>query len=77
MVATGLAEETAIRGWTQLLRGEYLQIPGLQLTRSQVQHLWGLDPTTCDLVIESLVGAGFLTRTETGGYVRANGRSEH
>ena len=64
---------TTIADWLQLIRAEYLEIPGLHLTRSQMQRLWGLDPTTRDELLDALVDARFLKRTRDGGYVRADG----
>lgn len=58
--------------WAQLVRGEYLEMPGLRLTRSQVQRLWGLASDECDAVIWELVAAGFLKRTPGGAYIRAD-----
>lgn len=55
----------------QRIRAEYLELPGLNLTRSQVQRLWGLDCVTCDSLLGSLVDAGFLRRTRDERYVRA------
>jgi len=63
---------TTIPDWLQLIRAEYLEIPGLHLTRSQVQRLWGLDPATCDELLGALLDARFLTRTRDGAYVRAD-----
>lgn len=57
------------------IRAEYLEMPGLSLTLSQAQRLWGLGPDTCRIVLESLVGAKFLTTTRRGCYVRAHGRA--
>ena len=57
-------------------RGEFLEIPSLQLTRMQVQRLWGLDDATCHAVIIALTGAGFLEQTPAGAYIRANGRAD-
>ena len=57
--------------WLQLIRAEYDEIPGLQLTKPQVQRLWNLDITTCDAVLEALEATSFLRRTGTGAYVRA------
>jgi len=54
-----------------LIRGEYLGIPGLHLTRNQVQRLWGLDPHTCDRLLGSLVDSRFLDCTRADEYVRA------
>jgi hypothetical protein len=69
----GSSSEDLIRKVTQIVRGEYLEIPRLHLTHSQVQHLWGLDADVCDRVLEALLEAGFLTRTSDGAYVRSNG----
>jgi len=63
---------TTIADWLQLVRAEYLEIPGLHLTRSQMQRLWGLDPTTRDELLDALVDARFLKQTRDGGYVRAD-----
>ena len=67
---TGPAVERA----AQCVRTEYLEMPGLNLTRDQVRCLWGLDREFCDQVLEHLVGAGFLIRTPDDTYVRADGR---
>ena len=65
-------EQESISGWIDLVRAEYHEIPGLHLTKPQVQRLWGLDPATCDALREVLVDVRFLRRTPTGAYVRAN-----
>jgi len=52
-----------------LIRSEYEEMPGLCLTRAQVQRLWLLDPAACDDVLRALVDAGYL-RLTSGGYVR-------
>ena len=62
---------TTLTKWLQLIRGEYLEVPGLHLTRSQVQRLWGLDDVTCDEVVRRLVDTRFLRQTMTNAYVRA------
>jgi hypothetical protein len=64
---------TTIAEWIQLVRSEYLEIPGLHLTRNQVQRLWGLDTAMCDALLEALVDVRFLRRTHAGAYVRADG----
>jgi hypothetical protein len=58
--------------WAQLVRGEYLEMPGLRLTQSQVQRLCGLCSDECDAVIRELLAAGFLKRTSGGAFVRAD-----
>jgi hypothetical protein len=58
----------------QLIRAEYREIPGLHLTRPQARRWWGLDSETCDTVLDALVTARFLRRTERDGYVLADAR---
>ena len=50
--------------------GEYLEMPGLQLTRPQAQRLWGLDEQTCAALLESLTQEKFLYRRPDGMYAR-------
>jgi hypothetical protein len=64
--------DTYITDWLQLIRAEYLEIPGLCLTKSQVQRLWGLDPVTSETLLGALVDAKFLRRTRQDAYVRAD-----
>ena len=42
---------------------EYIEMPGLRLTRQQAQRLWGLDEDTCCKALELLVEAKFLSKT--------------
>ena len=56
--------------WVQLIRSEYLAMPGLSLTRAQAQRLWGLDPETCETLLDQMVLARFLRRTPNARYVR-------
>jgi hypothetical protein len=69
------AEMTAVQtsnvDLVHLVRAEYLDMPGLHLTRSQVRRLWGLDEPTCDALLDALVRIRFLRQTQGGGYVRA------
>lgn len=53
-----------------MIRSEYLEMPGLCLTRAQVQRYWVLDPAVCDRALEALVAAGVL-RLTAAGYVRS------
>lgn len=59
--------------WTRLVRAEYLEVPGLELTRDQAQRLWGLDRAACDQVLAALVESNFLRRTRDNRYLRADG----
>lgn len=67
-----LVADVTIADWLQLIRAEYLEIPGLHLTKRQVQRLWGLDSVTCEALVDALVDARFLRRTPAGAYVRAD-----
>ena len=66
-----MGREDTMTDWLQLICAEYHEIPGLHLTKSQVQRLWNLDATTCDAVLEALETARVLRRTHTGAYVKA------
>jgi hypothetical protein len=57
----------------QLIRSEYLEMPGLQLTEVEMQRLWGLDATTCAALLDALVQVKFLRRKRDGFYARVNG----
>ena len=62
---------TTITTWLQLIRAEYLEIPGLCLTRSEAERFWRLDTLTCEALFSALIDAKFLRKTHRGGYVRA------
>ena len=62
--------EDTMTHWIQLVRAEYHEMPGLHLTKPQVQRLWNLDTTMCDAVLQALEAAQFLRRTNTGAYVK-------
>ena len=62
--------ETAIAELIVRVQAEYPEMPGLTLTESQAQRLWGLDGGTCALVLTALVERQFLRRTPTGAYLR-------
>ena len=59
--------------WLHLIRAEYHEMPGLHLTKHQVQRLWNLDASTCEAILEALETGKFLRRTRTGAYVKADG----
>ena len=48
------------------IRAEYLEMPGLRLTASQAQCLFGLDSETWDAALAVLLDAKFLSRTHDG-----------
>jgi hypothetical protein len=51
------------------VRGEYIEMPGLRLTVTQAQRLWGLDRAACDTVLSALVDVKFLFRNRDGAYM--------
>jgi hypothetical protein len=53
------------------IQGEYLEMPGLRLTKAQAQRLWGLDRAACDAALGALVETRFLFRNRDGAYVRS------
>jgi hypothetical protein len=59
-----------LRDWMPLIRAEFDELPGLQLTQAQVEELWGLKADAAAAILDALVAAGFLTRTGQGTYVR-------
>lgn len=59
-----------IQDWLALIQAEYLEIPGLSLTKEQAQRLWGLDAVTCNALMAALEEAGFLRRTDANRYIR-------
>ena len=63
------AEQGTVTDWLHVVQAEYLEMPGLQLTKPQVQRLWGLEASTCDAVLEQLLAAHFLRRTPRNAYV--------
>jgi hypothetical protein len=72
-VSHTFTSEADIADWLHLIRAEYLEMPGLHLTKREVERLWGLDETTCEAVLVALVDTRFLRRTRSGGYVRVEG----
>ena len=55
------------------IRAEFLEMPGLCVTREQACRLWQMDEITCDGILGALVDDGFLTRTPSGAFVAQNG----
>lgn len=67
-----LPGEASIPRWLQLIRAEYVEMPGLHLTEPQVRRLWGLDSVTAEALLSALLDVKFLRRTHQGAYVRAD-----
>ena len=62
------SEQKMTTEWTRLIQTEYLEMPGLHLTKPQVRRLWGLDPQTCDTVLSALIDGEVLKKTPDGTY---------
>jgi len=71
---TMLIVERPVVEWIERVRAEYLEMPGLSLTRWQMRRLWLLDATVCDAVVDALVAADFLRRRPNDTYVRRESR---
>jgi len=69
------AEQSTIHNWMRLIQAEYLEMPGLHLTKAQVQRLWRLESPLCDTLLDALVAAEFLRKTHREAYVLAGGVS--
>jgi hypothetical protein len=52
------------------IRGEFLEMPGLQLTCRQAQRLFGLDERACLTLLDTLVAHEFLVHRPDGTYRR-------
>ena len=52
------------------IRAEYSEMPGLCLSAVQARRLWGLEDHECKALLNQLVEARFLRRTQLGAFVR-------
>jgi hypothetical protein len=66
-MSTELSSDTLLR-----ICGEFLEMPGLQLTERQAQRLWGLEPGVCHAMLEELVTLGFLCHRARDTYARTS-----
>jgi hypothetical protein len=57
------------------VQGEYREMPGLRLTFAQAQRLWGLDRSTCEVLMKRLVEANVLRVTRDGTFVQLDPNS--
>jgi hypothetical protein len=63
--------QSALHDILRRIEGEYREMPGMCVTASQAQRLWGIDSTTCNFVLETLVERRVLRRTARGTYVKS------
>ena len=61
--------EPRVERYIGLVRTEYREMPGLQLTKRQMRRFLGIDEMTCDLVLDRLERERFLRRTVRDAYV--------
>ena len=66
------AQQQPLDNVLRRVQGEYIEMPGLRLTPTQTQRLWGLDRTACETLLGALVDAKFLLRTRDGAFVRSD-----
>ena len=64
------SQSQPLEGLCRRIRGEYIEMPGLRLTVTQAQRLWGLDRAACETVLSALVDVEFLIRNHDGAFVR-------
>jgi hypothetical protein len=64
-VTRGLGEETMARIVT-VIRGEFVEMPGLRLTRPQFRRLWNLTIEQQEPVLDCLIQSGFLVEGPDG-----------
>jgi hypothetical protein len=70
MAATSPAMLTLTQSMVDRACGEFIEMPGLRLTRQQAQRLWGLDEPTCTELLDYLVDVNFLARRAGESYGR-------
>jgi hypothetical protein len=64
--------EGRVPEWTNRVRAEFLEMPGLSLTTRQMRRLWLIDAHTCDAVVSALVASGFVHRRANQSYARVD-----
>jgi hypothetical protein len=52
--------------FVSLVRAEYREMPGMSLTRVQMQRFWGFDAAACDAIVDALKGACVLRELRDG-----------
>ena len=67
-----LGHENTAGACMNLIRAEYVELPGLSLTEPQVERLWSLTSDLAETLLEELERVHFLRLTKKGTYVRAD-----
>jgi hypothetical protein len=58
--------------WVRLVQSEYVEMPGLHLSKRQAQRLWNLDARSTDMIFDTLEASHFLRRMPNDMYIRAD-----
>ena len=66
------AEKVVLDDLLRRVQAEFLEMPGLRLTRAQARRLWALDDTLCEAVLAALVDARFLVESRNASFIRAS-----
>ena len=66
------AENVVLDDLLRRVQAEFLEMPGLRLTRAQARRLWALDDTLCEAVLAALVDARFLVESGNASFIRAS-----
>src|SRR6266496_516567 len=56
-------DDSTFADWLRLIQSEYFEMPGMHLTKRQVQRLWGMDAGCCETLLNALEASKFLKRT--------------
>ena len=70
-----LVADKAVAEWTKRIRAEYMEMPGLSLTRAQMRRLWPIDAPLIDAVVDGLLVSGFLECRPGYTYARRSTRT--
>ena len=54
----------------EIIRAEYMEMPGLRLTFWQAQRLWNLSEERCERALNTLIATGFLVQNGDACYTR-------
>jgi hypothetical protein len=65
-------DEPLLAVWLRRVRADYLEVPGMHLTKAEIQRMWGLDAQTCDALVCRLVESRFLRLTRSNQYGRSD-----
>ena len=66
------ADKIVLDDLLRRVQAEFLEMPGLRLTRAQARRLWALDDTLCEVVLSALVDARFLVESRNASFIRAS-----